>query len=462
MRYGILIGSLLIRVSTLIGQPFVIQGNIQYADKGMIFLASYYGDRFQVTDSMESTTGSFIFLMSEKAPGGIYRLIYPEVYQGIMTRNRFVEFIYNREDVSMNISRGENGPVPFFENSLENRVYFEFMTFQLDYEAQLTETYRLLFPALPGDSVYESAVYRYQALQHNRYRFMDSISSLFPDLYATKIMNAFRAPVMAGSMTHAQRIHTLKQVFFDGNPIDDPELLHAPVYTFRIIDYLSLYRVDTLSMESQQEAFIEAVDQIMVHVAPLSELRSFMVGFLLEGYELLGMETVQVHLAENYLEESCESDVAGMVLSRIEGYKKMAVGSIAPDFIIRDIHGKNQRLSKLPNPYVLVFFWASTCEHCAAMIPGLRRWYLEENDLDLEVVAISIDSSAANFEKFVQEADMPWITSHDHLGWNGKVPGDYHIYATPSMFLLDREQKILARPVNMKSFRKAVRKLEPL
>lgn len=428
----------------------------------MIYLASYYGDRFQVTDSMESTSGSFYFLLSEKAPVGVYRLIYPEVYQGIMTRNRFVEFIYNREDVSMNITLGEKGPVPFFENSLENQVYFEFMTFQLDYEAQLTETYRLLFPALPGDSVYDSAVQRYEALQHNRYRFMDSISSLYPDLYATKIMNAFRAPVMAGSMTHAQRIQTLKQVFFDGNPIDDPALLHAPVYTFRIIDYLSLYRVDTLSMEGQQEAFMEAVDRIMDHVAPLSELHSFVVEFLLEGFELLGMEMVQVHLAENYPDESCESDVAGMVLSRMEGYKKMAVGSIAPDFIIRDIHGKYHRLSKLPNPYVLVLFWAGTCEHCAAMIPELHRWYLDENDLDMEVVAISIDSSAANFEKYIRDVDLQWITSHDQLGWNGKVPGDYHVYATPSMFLLDREQKILARPVNMKSFRKAVRKLEPL
>ena len=31
------------------------------------------------------------------------------------------------------------------------------------------------------------------------------------------------------------------------------------------------------------------------------------------------------------------------------------------------------------------------------MIPELKQWYLEENSLDLEVVAISIDSSASAF-----------------------------------------------------------------
>ncbi len=272
-------------------------------------------------------------------------------------------------------------------------------------------------------------------------------------------MNAFRAPVASGSMTHDERIQMLKQTFFDGNPIDDPELLYAPVYTFRIIDYLSLYRVDTFSMERQQEEFLEAVDQILVNVAPVPELRSFVVEFLLEGFELLGMELVQVYLAENYLDESCESDVAGLVRSRMEGYKKMAVGSSAPDFVVRDTKGRMQRLSAMPNPFVLVLFWASTCTHCTAMIPELHQWYLEENDLGVEVVAISIDSLAANFDAYTREFEMQWITSHEHLGWNGRVAGEYYIYATPSMFLLDREQKIIARPVNMKQFRRSLKKL---
>ncbi|MEN8157860.1 MAG: TlpA disulfide reductase family protein, partial [Bacteroidota bacterium] len=158
-------------------------------------------------------------------------------------------------------------------------------------------------------------------------------------------------------------------------------------------------------------------------------------------------------------DESCESDVAELVRARMEGYREMAEGSTAPDFVIRDVHGMSQRLSELPNPYVLVMFWASTCGHCTAMIPELHNWYMNENLLDMEVIAISIDSSSVHFENYVSEMEMNWITNHDPLGWHGKVPTDYHIYATPSMFLLDGERKIVSRPVTFRQFRKAVRSL---
>jgi len=290
---------------------------------------------------------------------------------------------------------------------------------------------------------------------------MDSLTQLYPGLYAIRIMNAFRAPVVSGIMSHHERIDTLKRLFFDVAPIDDPSLLYAPVYTYRLVEYLSLFRVDTFTLEQQEVQFIEAVDRIMVNVAPLPELRSFVVEFLLEGFELLGMEQVQVHLADHYLDESCESEVTELVQARMEGYKRMKVGSVAPDFTVRDLHGKNHTLSDLPNSYVLVMFWATTCTHCRDMIPELQNWYLQDNRPDVEVVAISIDSSTALFNKYIAETELSWITFHDPLGWHGKLAGDFHIYATPTLFLLDHNRSIVARPANFRQLQRSLKKLIP-
>jgi hypothetical protein len=41
------------------------------------------------------------------------------------------------------------------------------------------------------------------------------------------------------------------------------------------------------------------------------------------------------------------------------------------------------------------------------------------------------------------------------------VPTDYHIYATPSLFLLDNHRTILARPTSFRQFLRAVKKLVP-
>ncbi len=432
--FGILLGT----IPLLHGQSWLIQGNIENAEEGPVLLATFYGDRFRVLDSMDTESGFFYFILPEDTPPGIFRIIYAD---------RFVEFIFNMENLEIFVASSERGPTPYFENSMENLVYSEFMEFELGYEAQLMSVYGQLYP-IQRDN--EDAVTRY----------MDSITHLYPDLYAVRIMNAFRAPIIPGEIAHQERIDTLKKCFFDQAPIDDPMLLYAPVYTFKLIDYLSLYKVDTLTKNMQEEAFMEAVDWIMLNVSREEELRGFVVEFLLEGFELLQMERVQMHLADHYLDEACESDIVELVLSRMEGYKKMTSGQQAPEFIIRDVEGKDHQLSELGHKYVLVLFWSSTCEGCRELLPELHDWYLTENTYDLEVVAISIDTSVANFEYLYKLLKPSWITSHDPLGWYGKVSSDYQVYATPSLFLLDSERTILARPGSFRQFLRAIKKLD--
>ena len=454
-------GFLLCTFHALYSQSWIIQGTIENVEVGPVRLASYYGDRFSVVDSMETTSGFFYFILPGDASPGIYRIIYTESAGGVRSQNRFVEFIFNRENIELYVESEAPGPVPYFEGSIENQVYSDFVNFELNYEDQLMDLYGQLYSAGRGERDHADMVKRYNELQTDRVIYMDSVTRIYPDLYAVRIMNAFRAPMIPGEMPHRQVIDTLKQCFFDQASIDDPGLLNAPVYTYKLIDYLSLYKVDTLTFEQQEVQFIEAVDRIMVNVSGESRLRSFVVEFLLEGFEMLNMEQVQVHIAEEYLDQACESDIVELILSRMEGYKQMAPGEKAPDFVIRDLEGRTLQLSDLANPYVLVVFWACSCEHCREMLPELNKWYLTENSIDMEVVAFSIDTSEADFMEFVDKLNVQWITTRDPLGWYGKVPTEYHIYATPTMFLLDNKRTILDRSSSYRQFLRAARKLLP-
>jgi peroxiredoxin len=336
------------------------------------------------------------------------------------------------------------------------------MDFELAYEEELMS----LYGQLPGNSDriedQDDVVSRYNEIQRDRTRFLDSLTRIFPDLYAVKIMNAFRSPFVPGTLSHKERIDTLKQSFFDHSSIDDPALLAAPVYTYKLIDYLSLYKDLSLTHEQQDEHFLEAVDLIMANVSGDQELRRFVVEFLLEGFEWLNMEQVQMHLADQYLDEACESDLVELVLSRMEGYKKMATGEQAPDFVLRDVEGKMHQLGRMDNDWILVVFWSSTCEACRKLMPSLDEWYRTEKTLDLEVVAISIDTSTANFEYLHKQINPRWISAHDPLGWHGKVPSDYMVYATPSLFLLDRQRSIVSKPTSYRQFLRSIKKLDSL
>jgi len=436
----------------LTGQSYVVRGTIENAEKGQVYLAAYQGDRFSIIDSMGTVTGSFYFLFDESSDPGLYRVFFSDRVEGVRSDRRFIEFIFNRENVEVYVASSEGGPLPYFDNTVENQVYKLFQDYELSYEAQLMITY--------GQLPDPRAVSKYDSIQLARQDFMDSLTVLFPDLYAIRMMNAFRAPLIPGARTHSQRIDTLKTCFFAHAAIDDPLLLNAPVYIFKIIDYLSLFKTDTLSADEQEQEFCLAVDGILDNVSADESLRSFVLDLLLEGFELLGMEQVQLYIAEHYLEEACESDVVELVKSRMEGYKAMATGSIAPDLVIRDIHGYMHQLSKENHDYMLVIFWASTCEHCQLMLPELHHWYMDERSMDLEVLAISLDSSEADFQQYADILQPEWIHAHDPLSWQGRAATDYYIYATPSLFLLNRERSILARPTSFRQFLKILKKLE--
>jgi len=55
---------------------------------------------------------------------------------------------------------------------------------------------------------------------------------------------------------------------------------------------------------------------------------------------------------------------------------------------------------------------------------------------------------------------MPWIAGRDPNGWQGLLASRYQIYATPTLFLLDGKQTIMARPASFRQLQRSLKKLK--
>ena len=62
------------------------------------------------------------------------------------------------------------------------------------------------------------------------------------------------------------------------------------------------------------------------------------------------------------------------------------------------------------------------------------------------MILVSIDSNKEKCETFTK--DITWITSCDLEGWEGQSARDYYVFATPTIYLLDANNKILVKPVS--------------
>lgn len=163
---------------------------------------------------------------------------------------------------------------------------------------------------------------------------------------------------------------------------------------------------------------------------------------LLEKRSLFGAAE---HLAKAMLNQThCQLDQSSIHL--FEQYRKMAIGNTAADIVLENKDGKAKKttLKSINSTFKLVVFGASWCPNCQNDYPTLVNKYKNlKEKFDLEVVYISIDTDKKIADDFYKEA--PFTVFCDTKGWNTSAARDYHVFATPTYILMDKNLKIRAK-----------------
>ena len=140
----------------------------------------------------------------------------------------------------------------------------------------------------------------------------------------------------------------------------------------------------------------------------------------------------------------------------LESYRKMKKGNIAPNIIFSgDVYQnglaikKPSSLSEIQSKYKVVIFGASWCPTCVEEMAQLQQLYPKWKERGIEVIFISLDTDQKAFQDFTSK--LPFISSCDFKKWNTQSAKDYYVSSSPTIFLLDQNNKILLRPISMKA-----------
>jgi thiol-disulfide isomerase/thioredoxin len=167
---------------------------------------------------------------------------------------------------------------------------------------------------------------------------------------------------------------------------------------------------------------------------------------LLERHSLF---SASEYLAIKVLNEvSCtiNSDLA----KQLETYRAMKKGNIAPDIIFPDTlvypsgDFRPKKLSDFTSNYTVVVFGASWCPKCTEEVPAIAKSYNTWKAQGVEVLFVSLDEDLKAFYQFT--AQFPFISITDLKKWNSPITKDYYVFSTPTMYLLDKNRKIILRP----------------
>lgn len=438
----------------LFSQYYSINAHISSLPVNKIVLTRIYGDDLYAVDSLIASGEDFSFNLPQDSPIGLYRIILGKTKRAEFMGGapQSIDLIFNRENII--ISSNFNFPTDSLKiiESEENKIYYSFLRKHEELESRLQQVYPIVISYPKSTEFFNSAVNEFHKLQKEQRELVEGFSLEFPGTFASRMIMIYRTPFLEGTWTEMERVLYMREHFFEGLDFDDELLLNSNIYTKKIIDYLSLYRNPNMTQSEQEDLFIEAVDKVLSSTNKNRDVYGFVLNYLVKGFEKFKFEKVLTHIADNWLGENCETDNRSMLLKRVESYRKMAPGNIAPDIILEDINGNLVALSESGHEYTMVLFWASWCPHCKSMLPELQKWYNEERKIDMEIMAISIDTSKNEWQQVIEDNRLPWINCNEPSGWDGKVAIDYNLYATPTMFILDKNRKILAKPVTFYEF----------
>lgn len=116
-----------------------------------------------------------------------------------------------------------------------------------------------------------------------------------------------------------------------------------------------------------------------------------------------------------------------------------------PEIDLKDIYGREFKLSDLKGKVVLLSFWSYTLPNNGAINAEMRQLYDEVKDKGFEIYQVALDENKAEWIGAVIAQSIPWISVRDPKGASSIVARNYNISTMPANFLIDREGNIVGK-----------------
>ena len=130
----------------------------------------------------------------------------------------------------------------------------------------------------------------------------------------------------------------------------------------------------------------------------------------------------------------------GQAQGKETGSETSSESVYAADFILKDLNGRDVKLSDYKGRVILLSFMATWCRDCLASIPALKAIYNRYHEKGLVLMNINIEESLTKVAAYSGKHSLPYPTLLDS---DGKVSRKYGVGGVPVKALIDRQGRII-------------------
>jgi peroxiredoxin len=148
----------------------------------------------------------------------------------------------------------------------------------------------------------------------------------------------------------------------------------------------------------------------------------------------------------------------GVVASFCDGKQKPA----KLNFTVKDMHGRDVKLSDYKGKVILLNFWATWCGPCKVEIPGFVELYNGYKDKGFVVLGVSTDDSPDQLRTFAKQMNIsyPVLVGSDRTDITDDAYGP--MWGIPVSFLIGKDGTICHRYMGLATKEQLERELNVL
>lgn len=364
----------------------------------------------------------------EVRKGNTWQINVPKPYTGMM------KLYFPEQNVSINfISENKNVKLKFdVENSkVTNIQYLDESNFVMNNLQDVQQKKEFILPALfQMKEYYKDNTDFGKALESEILRLSNnsdiSVKYPFVNFYKTNYARFLEKSGTKKPLTHEEIIDFLTK----SNDMLETSSLMRPI----LVAYLNIGPSANVSAD---------IDKLLTAVNIETPRGQTVLSELIEIFDLYEMKD----LKDKYLTEASnlKCTINDRLSSTIATNKNTEIGAQFPDQIFNQpTNTKAKSLSEVKAAKKIIIFWASTCSHCEAELPKFLEKYSALQAQNIQIIGLSLDSEKASYENKVKS--LPWINDSELKGWYSSYVNKYNVHATPSYFILDSNNKIIAKP----------------
>lgn len=121
------------------------------------------------------------------------------------------------------------------------------------------------------------------------------------------------------------------------------------------------------------------------------------------------------------------------------GKTGLKTGDLAPDFALKNLQGKNVKLSNFRGKIVILNFWATWCPPCKAEIPEIQNYYATHKGRNVVILGVNLTSTESSANQVRAFVDREGITYPVILDTHKKVEQMYRVGAYPTSYFINKK-----------------------